>query len=267
MKRFRIHPVWFVLILAVCTALSPSAAGYSFALTDPAGDDKGPGTYVYPTDSVFYRGAFDMTGFQVTTDGGNLVFKITMATEIVNSWGGPNGVSVQLFQVYIDKDHKPGSGFTECIPGANVSFDPASAWDFGMIIEGGWGQEVENQMAAKAEKAMQKVLHVVHTGSVAGKVLTFTVPLAVVGEPTDTWGYQVFCLGQEGSSEADVVEGIKVRKIYRKATQWQFGGGDESGYAPNIIDMFTGEGQDQYTLLNSYSPADDAFATVSCLYK
>lgn len=266
MKKSGLHLVLFIITLIACIAI-PGIAAYNFALTDPVGDDKGPGTYIYPNDPTFYKGAYDMAGFEVTADSKNLIFKITMATDIVNGWGGPNGISAQLFQIYIDKDHQKNSGFTDCIPGANVVFDPASAWDFGIIIEGGWGNEVENQVTAKVDKAMQKALYVAHTGSVAGKVLTFTVPLSVVGTPKETWGYQVLCLGQEGNSDAAVVDGIKVRKVYKEATQWQFGGGDESGYAPDVIDMFVAPGQDQYTMLKSYSAADDTFATISCLYK
>src|SRR4029079_79177 len=35
--------------------------------TDPAGDDNGPGTYTYPTNSAFAKGGFDLTGLNVFT--------------------------------------------------------------------------------------------------------------------------------------------------------------------------------------------------------
>ena len=58
------------------TATSGDSTGYSqlsvtdltlpgttvLAATDPTGDDNGPGTYAYPTDSDFHPGAFDLTG-------------------------------------------------------------------------------------------------------------------------------------------------------------------------------------------------------------
>ena len=34
-------------------------------VTDPTGDDNGPGTYQYPTASDFVAGSFDLTRFQV----------------------------------------------------------------------------------------------------------------------------------------------------------------------------------------------------------
>ena len=46
-------------------------------LTDPAGDDNGPGTYVYPTNSAFAPGGFDLTALDVFTDGDQVVFVAT----------------------------------------------------------------------------------------------------------------------------------------------------------------------------------------------
>ena len=37
-------------------------------VTDPAGDDSGPGTYQYPTSGDFQPGAFDLTRFQGLND-------------------------------------------------------------------------------------------------------------------------------------------------------------------------------------------------------
>ena len=49
----------------------PSVPG-SVASTDPAGDDNGPGSYVYPTDGAFNAGSFDLTKFDVYQDGGDV---------------------------------------------------------------------------------------------------------------------------------------------------------------------------------------------------
>ncbi len=43
-------------------------------LTDPVGDDYGPGSYTYPTNSVFTAGSFDMTEFQVRVEGNRVYF-------------------------------------------------------------------------------------------------------------------------------------------------------------------------------------------------
>jgi len=43
-------------------------------VADPTGDDKGPGTYTYPTDAVYTPGSFDLVAFEVG-DGDNPDFK------------------------------------------------------------------------------------------------------------------------------------------------------------------------------------------------
>ena len=53
-------------------------------VTDPTGDDTGPGTYTYPTDAVFQPGNFDITNFQVGADDENILFRFTMAGPVDN---------------------------------------------------------------------------------------------------------------------------------------------------------------------------------------
>ena len=65
---------------------------------DPTGDDNGPGTYAYPTNSVFVPGAFDLTNFQVSEDGTNVYIQITIAN-LVNTFGSDFGA--QLLDIYV----------------------------------------------------------------------------------------------------------------------------------------------------------------------
>ena len=46
-------------------------------VTDPSGDDSGPGNYAYPTAADFHAGAFDITEFRVieSPDGATTTFK------------------------------------------------------------------------------------------------------------------------------------------------------------------------------------------------
>ena len=75
-----------------------------FTYPDPTGDDDGPGTYTYPTDGVFKPGVFDLLGFKVGQDENNLVFSLQMRGAVENPWGAPNGLSLQLVDIYIDTD-------------------------------------------------------------------------------------------------------------------------------------------------------------------
>lgn len=236
-----------------------------FSATDSAGDDNGPGTYVNPTNSVFYPNAFDVAGFEVVDEGENVVFKIRMAAPVANPWGGPNGMSVQMFQIYVDTDHQKDSGFVEAIPGANVSFASDEAWEKAILAEGGWGNEVEEMLKASAFDEMLAAIQVSHSAKVEGDVVSIPVPKSWLGNPSKSWGYQVVVLGQEGSKEA--MDGVKVRRILKNSTEWQFGGSDESGVHPNALDILVPKGKDQHAILKAYDAAAGTYATIPMLYQ
>src|SRR5205823_12317753 len=75
-------------------------------VTDPSGDDNGPGTYAYPTDSSFHPGAFDLTRFQVLSDGTFAYLRATLAN-LDPTFGVTDGA--QLLDVYV---HVPGAATT-----------------------------------------------------------------------------------------------------------------------------------------------------------
>ena len=51
------------LTLAASLLSLPALAADKVTFKDPAGDDNGPGTYKYPTDTVYKKGSFDITEF------------------------------------------------------------------------------------------------------------------------------------------------------------------------------------------------------------
>ena len=109
-------------------------------VTDPTGDDTGPGTYTYPTDAVFQPGNFDITNFQVAADDENVIFRFTMAGPVENPWDGANGLSLQTFDIYVDQDGD-GEGGVAFLPGRNLSLAEGSAWDYAITIEG-WESKI-----------------------------------------------------------------------------------------------------------------------------
>jgi hypothetical protein len=60
-------------------------------IEDPEGDDTGPGSYTYPKDGVFKAGDFDLTAFEVSSDGANVYFSFMMKAPITNGWNSPAG--------------------------------------------------------------------------------------------------------------------------------------------------------------------------------
>ena len=75
-------------------------------VTDPDGDDNGPGTYAYPTSADFQPGAFDLQRFQVIADGDNVLLRAKVR-DLTPTFGSPLGA--QLLDVYV---HTPDAAPT-----------------------------------------------------------------------------------------------------------------------------------------------------------
>jgi len=73
------------ICLASLLALGTSAQAVVF--DDPKGDDKGPGNYVYPTDSVYKAGSFDLTKLSVTKNGDQVEFAVEQNSSLEDPWG------------------------------------------------------------------------------------------------------------------------------------------------------------------------------------
>ena len=77
------------------------AAAHAVEFTDPRGDDKGPGTYIYPTDGVYKAGSFDLTKFTAVKSGTSVDFSAEMAAGLEDPWGMGGGFAVQMIFVFI----------------------------------------------------------------------------------------------------------------------------------------------------------------------
>ena len=71
------------VILAMGLLLAGMASAQKVSFKDPTGDDNGPGNYTYPTDAVYKRGSFDMTGFDVEAKGGKVDFDVALNSPLV----------------------------------------------------------------------------------------------------------------------------------------------------------------------------------------
>src|SRR5262245_25139384 len=85
-------------LLLAGAALAQS--GRSFK--DPANDDNGPGNYTYPTDGVYKRGSFDMTGFDVKVSGKKVDLGVTFNAALEDPWRMGGGFSVQMVFIFIN---------------------------------------------------------------------------------------------------------------------------------------------------------------------
>ncbi len=108
-------------------------------IADPEGDDHGPGTYTYPTDSVFKPGVFDLLRFRMLEQADSYVMEFYFKDLGGNPWNGPNGFSLQIIEVYLDFKEGGNSSAIKMFPdgpGANVNLDPDHPWDVAFRIAG-----------------------------------------------------------------------------------------------------------------------------------
>ena len=185
---------------------------------DPENDDHGPGSYTYPTDTVFASGNFDMLHFQVGYDDQNIVFKINLRGPVDNPWGSPNGLSLQTIDIYIDRDGDQNGGVA-MLPGRNLALATGYAWDFAITAEG-WEPGIFIPAESGPERIATGSQFTILTDPGQRKV-TIQVPKEILGDNPADWQYAIVVMGQEGYPASGV---MRVRDVNPAAEQWRFGG-------------------------------------------
>jgi glucoamylase len=158
-------------------------------VTDPNGDDNGPGNYAYPTFSGFHPGAFDIQEFQVYDSGADITFRLK-TRDLSETFGSPLGA--QLVDVYV---HVPGAATTSTAAAnasRNFTIEPGSAWSRLIQVQG-FGQRYVD--AGGATLGTVSI-----TANAISRFITFTVPKASLGTPGPGWGFTVVLTGQDGFS-------------------------------------------------------------------
>jgi glucan 1,4-alpha-glucosidase len=209
-----------------------------FDVTDPDGDDNGPGTYQYPTSADFHAGAFDMERFTVIDDGTTVTFKVR-TRDLSPTFGSPLGA--QMVDVYA---HVPGGSPTSTaasFPQRNYSIAQSGAWSRLIEVQG-FGQRYEDAAG-----------HTLGTVQISAnqitRVITFSVPAASLGHPASGWGFTVVLTGQDGFSPD------QARGFAATPQAFQFGvcapGGTspicavDPNTVPKALDVLTPSGVDQ----------------------
>jgi glucoamylase len=159
-------------------------------VTDPTGDDNGPGTYQYPTNSAFVAGSFDLTRFQVLSDGTFAYLRVTLRT-LVPTFGVLDGA--QLLDVYV---HVPGATATStaaAFASRNYTIAPSGAWSQRVEVQGFaapvWVNAGGGAVGTASVLAVQ-----------SDRTITIALPEAQFGTPGSAWGFSVVLTGQDGFS-------------------------------------------------------------------
>ena len=253
-------PVGFGNNVITATATSPDGRSTGYAqvpvtgdvtggttvlnVIDPSGDDNGPGTYQYPTASVFHAGAFDLTNFQVISDGTTAYLRTTLAN-LDPTFGADFGA--QLLDVYV---HTPGASQTStqaAFASRNYSIAPSGAWSERVEAQGfaspTWVDASGNQVGTASMLVDD-----------ANRTVTIALPEAQFGTPGPGWAFSVVLTGQDGFSSD------QARAFTPTPGAYSFGvcaaGGTspicgvDPGSVPKAMDIITPSGVSQATELD-----------------
>ncbi|MFC4359384.1 glycoside hydrolase family 97 catalytic domain-containing protein [Halobium salinum] len=209
-------------------------------LSDPAGDDFGPGEYTYPTDGAFRPGAFDLRSTEVKETASLLQFTLEVDT-LYNTFGGTNGFSPHMFVVWVRDPTKAG-GSTESLDdlGANVTFE--KPWHYRLRVDGFNVDLVNSAGGAVTDDEGNRVTPRVAADTEAGTV-TLTFDRSAFGD-VETTALEAIPMVQSEDFGG-------LRAVDVEASGFVFGGAKAGavGNAPRIMDLATPEDVSQSAAL------------------
>lgn len=231
-----------LLAFAALAVFAPAAVAADIEFKDPSGDDTGPGTYTYPTDPAYVAKSFDLRSVSLKDKGSTVQVKVTFGAKIDDPWGstkwGGNGFSLQMVFIFIDQDHKAGSGHKNAIPGLNVTFKEESRWEKALILSPQGNKKLQTEISAKA-RSMKKDIILPKKVRVQGRSLIATFDKAAIGGLETSWGYQALVQSNEGYPKKNH---LLTRPVNEYKGKHRFGGGNDFNCDPHVIDMLAGRG-------------------------
>ncbi len=259
---------------------------YFFIFDDQYYDDRGPGSYQYPTNKIFKTGSFDIRKFEIINNSDTLTFNITIGNQIVkdvpstSSTGsaeisqsdsegsdrttlnqfkvGSNGWVFQMFDIYIRYGEK--GKHSKGLPGRNI------------IIENGWDKAIMVSPKGSAElhrdvRSLEDVLFSSYY-SVKNDVFSFNISKSNFDSPPNhEWAYQLVSINYNPEY---IENNFHVRSVQTSSSDIEFGGGTNYDGEPNVIDILDSDQHPQFISLSKYksmpNPKDNKYAKIH-LYK
>ena len=158
-------------------------------VTDPTGDDNGPGNYAYPTAADFHPGAFDIQEFQVIDDGTNVTFRVKVR-DLTPTFG--NSLGAQLIDVYVRDPSASTFSTAPSFPQRNYQIAAGSAWNQLLEVQGFGQRYVDAGGTTLGTIAI--------SANQISRFITFKVPASILGHPASGWTFTVVLTGQDGFS-------------------------------------------------------------------
>lgn len=218
--------------------------------------DNGPGNYVYPTlTSSFPPQSFDMQWVNISINPYTVQFNITFGN-LSNVYGGADGFSQPIIQIYI---HEPGAaGSTAGMPGPGINISKPSAWQWAIQASGYPADNYIENSATLIENPAP-VLVSTNLGEpgtnatvLPHKTVSIQVPTSIIGSAITTYSYVIIAGSQDGYG----TNGWRI--VDPTASEYQGGGStaaDSSNVYSYISPELVGESStlSQQNLLSNYS--------------
>ena len=199
--------------------------------SDPIGDDRGPGSFAYPTTPHLKPGSLDLTNFRVATDDSVVQFDFQFRTLSDPGWHPEYGFQLTYIAVAIDTDHKAGSGNRDI--GHNARYRLPADRAYERIVYIGGGVRIEDRGSVLAEYL--PVLGDEHRplGTASTGTISFSLPTQYFGGRPDTWRFTVLVGAQDDHGGAGIGD---FRSVEAQAGEWN-GGGRRSPEDSNVYDV------------------------------
>jgi len=206
-----------------------------WAMSDPPGDDSGPGSYQYPHHPDFHKGDLDLWQLRVLADDSEVYFDIELG-RLDDPWEGPSGISKQLIDVYL---FNPGlkEEVQRQTRGLNAEFRQGLGWNRMIRISGNWHGEA-NVYGPQGQPLGPVRIEPQYTLRRISAAVSIE---ALGGVPESGWRIMVVTSGEENGGP---------RPIRAVAGEWDFGGGSDDGRNPLIVDMLIPPGESQQKVLD-----------------
>ncbi len=221
----------------------PDRALDVFSMADPWGDDVGDGDYSYPNER-FAPGVFDLTEFEVLKDSARAYFRLTFREmQRPVTYGLSTERFVPGVVIAINKGPLGERQLRQHAHG--VRFEAGSGYDVKLSV--GTAVSVSDSHGIVDFTSGPLWHEMADTNT---KTISFSLPIAFLGEPTDEWEYFVG-VGLATNRTMNFLYGGPT-PVYPDHPVYISGGNNPEGRNPAFIDILLPEDIDQTAVLRDY---------------
>ncbi len=209
-----------------------SGASVVLDIDDPSGDDVGTGTYTYPTTPHLKPGSLDLVRFWVAKDKDNVYFRLHFRALSDPGWHPEYGFQLTYAAIVIDTDGRGGSGQRDVGMNSGIRLGRNEGYERAIYVGGGI-RIVSGRDEILAEYRPLEGDDANPLGEASTGVISFSVPVDLIGSPTPSWRFHVLIGAQDDHGGAGIGE---FRSVGREAEEWA-GGGKKKSDDPNVYDV------------------------------